>query len=117
MMKNLTAEIIDSLNNCSVETHRASKITILKWPKELLFLIYPTDSLIVDGETLQAKVNQKKFHNLMKRPVSVRFLEMSWFNAERKNFIALAGSLQGLTSNVYSSEFVAYLLDLFWAQT
>ena len=51
---------------------------------------------------------------MLKRAVTVKMLDMTWFHANKENFNSFAGALQGLPSTMYSSDFVSYLLDAFW---
>ena len=41
-------------------------------------------------------------------------MDLSWFYADRKNFVAFVPYLQGVPSSVYNSEFVSCLLDQNW---
>ena len=54
--------------------------------------------------------------SLIDRPVEVGMHDMGWFFADGKDFVSISTALQGKPSGVYSSAFVAYLIELYWSK-
>lgn len=55
--------------------------------------------------------------NLVKRPITVRLIDLGWFFRDKKNFIAFSLNLIDLPKAVYASNFVRCILDQFWSPT
>ena len=88
------------------------------WPKNLQFLIVKSNSIVIDRETLEQKVKKRRNKEPpTERPIQVGLLVMDWFYADRQNFNTFVVRLQRLPSSIYSSEFVAYLLNQYWKKT
>ena len=118
MITTLSAEVVECLDDCLVDSVSANNITVLLWPQELQKYLYQSESILIDETKLRATMRETvKSNDWLDTPVSVRRLDLSWFYSDRKNFYSLARSLQNQTSRFYTSEFVTYLLELFWAQS
>ena len=126
MIDNISPEAIEAIDTCFVENNSTRKFRLMVWPSKLILLTFMNESTVLRDEEIQKEINKatKKLRGLchrdeitVKRPVTMRYVDMEWFFADRKNFVAFESMLLGLPNSVYTSEFMNCLLDQFWKET
>ena len=61
--------------------------------------------------------DESKEKNYLNQEIIVEMLDLRWFYAMRKNFVAFSTVLASMPVNFYSSKFTILMLDYFWDET
>ena len=113
MLQSATPQISQELNNCFFETKSTRQIQLLDWPRDLNLLTVRSEKSIITQKQLEDQLASAE--DKVTRVITVRMLNLEWFYRDRKNFAAFSDMLQELPDEVYATEFIECLLDIFWA--
>ena len=95
-MLNFTTPFSNSeFHKCFIKTAGTTQFTTLEWPKNLESFTYTsTECMITKDEInnyLQGQINRGKLDKLrIRRTVEVRVIDLEWFFADKRNFVAFA---------------------------
>lgn len=114
----MTATVVNSLGDSFIQTRKMKEIRMMDWPNDVDEYILPSATLEMCREKLAELVKEfSKEKNMVSKPVLVEVLDLRWFYADRKNFVAFATILTAMPVNFYSSKFTIVLLNYFWDET
>lgn len=93
---NMSSQVIDSLSKSFIQTGSMKKIVMLDWPTDQKgYFVQMSDTLEISQDELNSLLKKslfekKKDYKCNSRPVVVELLNLSWFFAGKKNFIAFS---------------------------
>ena len=91
---------------------------MMHWPTDVDEYILPSDTLELCRDRLEELVKESSSEkNMVSMLVLVEVLDLRWFYAGRKNFVAFATILTAMPVSFYSSKFTIVLLNYFWDET
>ena len=121
MVSASTPIIIELLNeSCNFQTKSSKEINTLLWPRSLSALQYRTDSCFITKETLDQVVtlqceDQDDEPTRINKTVTIKMIDLRWFMHSDTMFFGLAKILTDVQSEqIFTTEFVAQVLDQFW---
>lgn len=110
LFSNSSPTVINELNNCFIEKKSTRMITQVEWPRGMDFFTLRSSSSTINKSELQEGLDEDGGDQIT-RQVKVRTMNLEWLYRDRLNFINFCTMLEDLPSPVYSSEFIACLLD------
>ena len=88
---NMSSQVIDSLSKSFIQTGSMKKIVMLDWPTDQKgYFVQMSDTLEISQDELNSLLKKEKDCKYNSRPVVVELLNLSWFFAGKKNFIAFS---------------------------
>ena len=120
--KNVTASVIDSLGESFTQTGTMKKLLMMQWPTNLQELIYASATIEVSDQELRELISvaakaKDDDVSFVDKEITVEMLDLCWFFALSKNFVAFSTILTVMPVSFYSTKFTITVLNHFWNET